>query len=119
MLCDLHYTPHQGECPSCIELHSQNAQLKEALKKLNPITTADIAKSAHSDKENTEITILNFEFFKAYREVSNYAKPFFYKGNNSEIWFHGKINTTTGKVISLGFGRTSELQGSDVEIDEK
>jgi hypothetical protein len=94
---------------------SQNVQLKESIRKPSPLTASDNTKNIHGYKNKSEIAVINFEFFKTYREVSNYAKPFFYKGNNSEIWFHGKIDITTGKVISSDFGRTNEqLEGAGV-----
>ncbi len=98
------------ECRSYIEINSQNVLLKEPIKKLKKFTIADNIDRTNNDNGEPEPRILNFEFSKSYWEVSNYAKPFFYKGNNSEIWFHGKIDITTGKVISSGFGRSSQQQ---------
>jgi hypothetical protein len=98
------------ECPSCIELNSENIQLKEIVKKRNQFTTADNIQNINNNDGNIEPKILDFEFCKSYWEVSNYAKRFFCKGNNSEIYFHGKIDVSTGKVISSGFGRINKQQ---------
>lgn len=42
-----------NECPSCIELDSENSQLREALEKSNPFVTAIDLKKFNEDKQST------------------------------------------------------------------
>ncbi len=99
-----------NECPSCIELSYKNNQLREALGKLNQFTSADKMKNAKDANKdvNTANNIVDFEFCEPLGELCNYLESLFQLGNSESVWFSGKIDTSTGKVVSSGYGRTRQ-----------
>ncbi len=108
------------ECPSCKELQLQNLELEEALRKLNQFTFADKMKSNNNNNKNAMISnnILDFEFCKPYVELSKYVSSFLPFGPTVDVWFSGKIDTSTRKVISSGYGRVRRHQGQEQLTNE-
>jgi hypothetical protein len=72
--------------------------------------TADI--SAQNNKPNElKGDVMDFEFHMLYGRVSKYMAPLFQKiGDGGKVWFCGKIDKNTGKVISSSLGRLSQQQ---------
>jgi hypothetical protein len=94
------------ECPNCKDLHSRNLELEEALGKSSQMITADKMGSISTEDNYNEI--LNFEFFIPYGELQKNVASMLYKTSSLEVWFCGKINKNSGKVISSSFGKLSQ-----------
>lgn len=112
------------ECPSCKELYSENLELKEALEKATQPTTADnmvstsssLSSSPYADSidcnNNHAVVndILEFEFPLIFEDIHKYMAPLYCKiGDYGEVWFSGRIDTKTGRVISANLGRLGEV----------
>jgi len=99
------------ECSSCKELSDENRELKEALEKSSQFATADKILSTSAvaattyDVDKGNDTLL-FEFSIHYKDLQNHMDLLFRNGgNDEEVWFNGKIDKKTEKVISSNFGR--------------
>jgi hypothetical protein len=113
-------------CSQCIkenvhnfELKNENTELKlinfelaEVIKEFDQFQTAD--KLPRSSQDNNEVSkdsvttredIAEFEEYKTFIEVSEYAKPFFKLGNSAKIPFSIKIDIAKRKLISLHLGK--------------
>jgi hypothetical protein len=99
-----------AECSSCIELSLENRELKEALKKTSQLITTDKIAHASSASINQIHNVLEFEFQLRKQEILDYlGEPYLsLKDGDSKIWFHGKIDTKYGHVISAGIGRSQQ-----------
>jgi hypothetical protein len=66
--------------------------------------------SAQNNKPNElKGDVMDFEFHMLYGRVSKYMAPLFQKiGDGGKVWFCGKIDKKTGKVISSSLGRLSQ-----------
>jgi hypothetical protein len=109
-------------CSSCQELQAENIELREALRKVTRLTTADqINKPSSSDKSvQLEISsnILDFEFPLLLESVRQYIiKSFNVDKIRDQIWFSGTFDKCTGKVITATTGRKS--QQSTIEDSSK
>jgi len=112
------------ECSSCQELKAENIELREALRKVTRLTTADQISqpSSSSDNsiqmENNSSNILYFEFALPLEDVRQYILRSFnvYKIRD-QIWFNGTIDKSTGKVLTATTGRKS--QQSTIEDSSK
>ncbi len=80
-----------SECPGCIDLYSRILDLEWALKQ-NQFISADKM-------------ILDFEFCIPYKDINRYIESLQQYGDSADVWFSGKIDTSTGKVVSSGYGR--------------
>jgi len=61
---------------------------------------------------DNDIDILPFEISWSFRELRNYSAPLHSKiGDNGRVWFSGKINKNTGKVISA-FWKTESTRST-------
>ena len=77
-------------------------------------------KSANSNnKENLEKSsdnglngpLLGFEFCLKFKEIQQRMALLFNRiGENGDIWFHGKINKNSGKVVEANFGRIERIE---------
>ena len=55
--------------------------------------------------------VLDFEFCLKFKDIQQYMAPLFNKiGDNGNVWFHGKINTKSSRVIEANFGRIREIE---------
>ena len=55
--------------------------------------------------------LLDFEFCLKFKDIQQYMAPQFNTiGNNGDVWFNGKINTESGKVVETNFGRIREIE---------
>ena len=55
--------------------------------------------------------LLDFEFCFKFKDIQRHMAPLFnIIGNNGDIWFHGKINKNSGKVVDANFGRTKGIE---------
>lgn len=102
------------ECPGCIEREEKIKQLGEVLQKFQQFTTADkIEPSAIATqvlKEQPEEP-LEFESSKKEWEIRNYMNKVIYPG---AIWFNGRIDRKSGKIINFGLGRLDQLHQKSV-----
>ena len=110
---------NKSKDPYYNEIKNQDLKQDDPLDK--PITITDISnKEIVTEEEEEAITykpsydndidILPFEFSWPFRELRNYSAPLHSKiGDNGRVWFSGKINKNTGKVISQHFGRLNQL----------
>ena len=99
-----------SECPRCKEICYENIELREIVEKQNQFTAADKMKNANDTNNDvkTPNNILGFEFCKPYWELSQFVGSFLRFGNSAEVWFSGTIDTSTGKVVSSGYGRIKQ-----------
>ena len=81
----------QSECSGCIELSSRILDLEGALKQ-NQFISADKM-------------IIDFEFCRPYKDINTYIKSLQQYGDSADVWFSGKIDTSTGMIVSSGYGR--------------
>jgi hypothetical protein len=100
----------EGKCPHCKELKDRNDDLVDALQKLNQYANADnLIRSKGKYDGESPVTILPFELHWSFKEIREYMAPLFPKGGDpQQVWFNGKIDVETGKIVSSGFGKISE-----------
>lgn len=104
------------ECPGCMEKEEENKQLKEVLQKVPQFIAADkMGRSFATEglKEKPEEP-LKFEVSKTGWEIRDYIRSSKIKSYNETIWFSGRIDRITGKIINFDLGRIGPQQ----EIDE-
>jgi hypothetical protein len=84
------------------ELHNQIDQLKEELEKLgnNKNNVGDLVSSK-------EVSI-DFECSIPWEELRSYLTLIYKSGSPLRVWFHGRIDKQSGKVIAASPGRISE-----------
>jgi hypothetical protein len=97
-----------AECSSCIELSLENRELKEALEKI----TSDNMAYASSASINEIHNVLEFEFHLRKEQILDYlGEPYLsLKDGDLKIWFHGKIDTKNGHIISAKLGGLDQQQ---------
>jgi hypothetical protein len=106
-------------CSSCQELHAENIELRDALRKVTRLTTADqISQASSSDinvqLENNSSNVSYFEFTLALESVRQYIiRSFNVDKIKDQIWFSGTFDKRTGKVLTATTGR--KLQQSTIE----
>jgi hypothetical protein len=85
------------------ELQKQIDQLKEELEKLgnNKNTVGDLVSSKDTD--------IDFECSIPWEELRSYLTLIYKSGSPLRVWFHGRIDKQSGKVIVASPGRISEL----------
>ena len=95
------------ECSSCMELKLENEELKEALTKSSPFVTADKTASSLTDPNELDIhcdNLLTFAFYMLYDDLRKQMQSIFPNVcSYSKIWFIGKIDKSTGEVVSSTF----------------
>jgi hypothetical protein len=112
--------PGDNECSSCQELYYQNIELKEALVKVTKLSTADkelpsiSLPASVNDTQNS----FDFEFALCFRDVRiQMASMYNQIGDRGKVWFSGKIDRMTGKVIAVKIGRTGDKQQPTTAVD--
>ena len=103
------------ECSSCKELQAENIELREALRKVTRLTTADEISqdSSSSDNniqlENNSSNVSYFEFPLPLESVRQYIiRSFNVDKIKDQIWFSGTFDKRTGKVLTATTGRKSQ-----------
>ena len=81
------------ECESCLELLSENKDLKEALTKATILTRAEEIAQYSSDCKGS---IFRFEFHIPLEDIKRYVATL----NTDDCWFNVTIDTNIGKVIA-------------------
>jgi hypothetical protein len=110
-------------CSSCQELHAENIELREALRKVTRLTTADqISQASSSDNniqlENNSSNVSYFEFPLPLESVRQYIiRSFNVDKIKDQIWFSGTFDKRTGKVLTATTGRKSQ-QSTIVDISK-
>jgi hypothetical protein len=110
-------------CSSCQELHAENIELREALRKVTRLTTADqISQASSSDNniqlENNSSNVSYFEFPLPLESVRQYIiRSFNVDKIKDQIWFSGTFDKSTGKIITATTGR--KPQQSTIEENNK
>jgi hypothetical protein len=91
--------------PQYQEILIQNNELKEALEKATQLVQAN---KLHDN------SIVDFEFSLSYEDVQNYVSS---RGNIDKLWFNGRLDKQTGKVICAQLGTIADCHkfsnGSD------
>jgi len=112
------------ECSSCKELQAENIELREALRKVTRLTTADEISqdSSSSDNniqlENNSSNVSYFEFPLPLESVRQYIiRSFNVDKIKDQIWFSGTFDRRTGKVLTATTGR--KPQQSTIEESNK
>lgn len=99
------------ECPGCIEKQEENNQLKEVLQNVQQFTTADkmgsSAVATEGLKEEPEEPI-EFEVSKTGSELREFLISNNIRSTKDTIWFNGKIDRNSGKVVYFGLGRLDQ-----------
>lgn len=127
-------TGESTSCPQCkkknvhnFELKNENTELKltnfelaEVIKEFDQFQTADKLpricqdnKEESKDSVTTREDIAEFEDYKTFKEVSEYAKPYFKSGYSAMIPFSIKIDMAKRKLISLHLGKLEQFQTHD------
>jgi predicted nucleic acid-binding Zn-ribbon protein len=85
------------------ELQKQIDQLKEELEKLgnNKNNVGDLVSSKDAD--------IDFEGSISWEELRSYLTLIYKSGSPLRVWFHGRIDKQSGKVIAASPGRISNL----------
>jgi hypothetical protein len=101
------------ECPSGKEPVDENRE--DALEKSSQVTIANemvtSEEPANTHDDEMDKSILHFEFPIYHKKLQNQMDLLFRKsGIDGKVWFNGKIDIKTGKVISKNFGRIEEQQ---------
>jgi hypothetical protein len=96
------------EYSSYQELRNETREV--ALEKASQFVTADkmviTEVSANTHDNEMDKSILHFEFPMHYKDLQNHMDLLFKSSSNDEeVWFNGKIDKKTEKVISSNFGR--------------
>ena len=126
------------ECPSYQELSTEVIELREAVKKATKLQTADdilngSVSAEQQPKHPSSVSsvvvtippvgnrldssssggdgIKKFEFSLLFGDISKYMARLYQKiGEGGKIWFSGRIDTKTGRVISANLGRINQEQ---------
>jgi hypothetical protein len=88
------------ECKSCLELLSENKDLREALTKATTLTSAEEIASGCRE------SILHFDFHISLDDVRRYISTI----NTTDCWFNVTIDTKIGKVVAATVGSSIELK---------
>jgi hypothetical protein len=102
------------ECSNCQELHAEVIELRDALTKATPLTTADQINQRSSpgnsiQLENISSNISEFEFSLPLESVRQYIiRTFNVYKIKDKIWFSGTFDRSTGKVLTACTGRKSQ-----------
>jgi hypothetical protein len=98
------------------DLEITNHELREALDKTHQFQTADNLSTINTEpirskdvSENKE-DVAEFEEYKTYREVSEYAIPFFKLGNSAKLPFTIRVDITNRKLLTLHLGKLDEFK---------
>lgn len=114
------FKPGDNECTSCQELYYENNELKKALAKETKISTADKELSSTSTPAivNDSQSTFDFEFALCFRDVRvQMASMYNQIGDRGKVWFSGRIDRMTGKVIDVKIGRTANKQQPTAAVD--
>jgi hypothetical protein len=101
------------EYSSCQEPVDENREV--ALEKVSQVTIANkmvtSEEPANTHDNEMDKGILHFEFPIYYKKLQNQMALLSRKsGRDGKVWFNGKIEIETGKVISKNFGRIEQQQ---------
>jgi hypothetical protein len=114
------FKPGDNECTSCQELYYQNSELKEALAKATKISTADKELPSTSTPAivNDSQSTFDFEFALCFRDLRvQMASMYNQIVDRGKVWFSGRIDRMTGKVIDVKIGRTANKQQPTAAVD--
>jgi hypothetical protein len=106
------------DCNHYEQLKLENCEIREALEKASTLITADkISSAEYSQNKDLQADILDFEFNLTKQQILDHLEqPYLsLKDGNLKIWFSGKIEKKSGRVISAKPGRIieHELRGND------
>ncbi len=81
-------------------------------KRENQFTTAEKLVARKNPDDNKEVMedLIEFECYKTYTEASEYVRLFFSFGNNAKIYFCGRVNATTRKLLAFDFGKLDQYR---------
>jgi hypothetical protein len=105
-----------AECPGCIGKEERIKELEEALQKVPQFIAADkIGPSTAAIKGLKEAPEepLEFEVSKMGSEIRDFFISNNIKSTKDTIWFSGKIDRTTGKIIYFDLGRLDPQRDID------
>ena len=119
IFCEIRSQKHQGglakedehldlvKCSTYMEIKLENEELKEALTKSSPFVTADKTRSSLTGQNELELKcdqLLPFAFYMLYDNLRKQMQSIFSNVcSYSKIWFSGKLDRSTGEVVSSSF----------------
>lgn len=103
------------KCLGCIDKEERIKELEEAFENVQQFTAADkMRPAADAETENLKEMLeepIEFEVSKKELEIRNYINKIIYPG---AIWFNGRIDRKSGKIIYFGLGRLDQLRQKSV-----
>jgi hypothetical protein len=112
--CKAQVDPGLTECHGCIDKEERIKELEEVLQKIPQFIAADKVGSSTVASEGLREEPeepLEFEVSKKEWEIRNYMNQIIYP---SRIWFNGRIDRKSGKIIYFGLGRLDQLHQKSV-----
>ncbi len=108
-----------AECPGCLEREEKIKELEEAHQKVQQFTIADkmgplVTPDKVENLKEKPAEPLEFEVSKKGWEIRDYYKANNIKSYDDAIWFNGRIDRNTGKIIYFDLGRLDPQR----EIDD-
>jgi hypothetical protein len=106
------------ECPGCIEREEKIKELEEAHQKVQQFTIADKMGPSAAATENLKekpVEPLEFELSKKMVDIRDYIKSNNIIDYDDAIWFNGRIDLNSEKIIYFELGRLDphrEIDGS-------
>ena len=74
------------------------------------LSSSPYADSIDCNNNHAVDDILDFEFSLIFEDIHKYMAPLYCKiGDYGEVWFSGRIDRKTGRVISANLGRVGRV----------
>jgi hypothetical protein len=96
--------------PKYQEILIQNNELKEALEKATQLVQTN---TIHDN------STVDFEFSLSYEDVQSYVSSMFKVGTINKIWFNGRLDKQTGRVIYAQMGTIADDDLASSDKDRK
>lgn len=97
-----------NECPSCVELYSENLRLREAFEKVNPFVAANHLKKLEDKQSMRGNRILRFEICIPVNAIIQYIDSLSDYDSHDNIWITGRLDVSTGGATFSNCGKIRE-----------
>jgi glucose-6-phosphate 1-dehydrogenase len=88
------------------DMASQNVKLRYELGRLKEVVRGCTGTDESSISATSRTSLVHFEFSLTFGDVRLYMMPLYSQlGDAGKVWFSGKLDANTGKVVSLKTGR--------------
>jgi hypothetical protein len=106
------------------EIYQENHNLNEDEKTNQISTTTSEDEKTSENKDSIDINnnknIITFEFSMPFGKIRRYVTPLYEMlGEHGLIWFHGRIDKRTTKVIYSNFGRIEQQQQQQYQYKDE